>query len=372
MAASPSPPKTHLALVQHERHKPLLLETRPTPPCTPGSALLAPLASPILSYQPAIYNGKRNYPYPVPLAPGFSAIARVLAVGPDAVALKPGQLVYFDGFIRARDDPSVAILSGLSDVGEERAGRLMGGEWRDSTFAGVVKVPLENCFGLEEGVLCGAVGDGGLGWSTEQLAWMVMPLVGYGGLRSIGLQAGETVIVAPATGGFGGAAALVAAAMGAKVVAMGRNEEALARLKELSPRIRTAAISGDHEAEVKELAVFGPADALLDLSPPAAAQSTMLRSGIKSLRKGGRVSLMGGVFGDMALPLFDFVFKDLTMKGQWMYGPDIVRDFIKLLESGVMSLDHVKVAGSFALAEWETAFEVAEKMRFDEVTVFTP
>lgn len=183
-----------------------------------------------------------------------------------------------------------------------------------------------------------------------------MPLVGCGGLRSTGLQAGETVIIAPATSGIGRAATLDAVATGTRVIAMGRNTDALRQLQELSPRIQTALISGDHEAEMEEHAKFGPADALLDRSPPAAAQSTMLRSGIKSLRKGGRISLMGGIFGKMPLPLFDLVFKDLTMKGQWMYGPDIVREFVKLVDSGVMSSEHVKVAGKL----------------FDKVAVFSP
>lgn len=366
-------PTTHRALVQLERHQPLVVEReRPTLQPTPGSAILRVESTAVVSYQRDIYNGTRSYPYPTPFVPGFYAIGRVVAVGPDAVALAPGQLVYFDGFIRARDDPSVAILSGLSDVGEPKAQKLMAGEWRDSTFAEFVKAPLENCFPLDETKLCGSPDTDGLGYTQDQLAWIGMPLVGYGGLRSIGLQAGETVIIAPATGGFGGGAALVAVAMGARVIAMGRNKETLRRLQELSPRIHTAEISGDHEAEMKELSRFGPADALLDLSPPAAAQSTMLRSGIKSLRKGGRVSLMGGIFGDMALPLFDFVFKDLAMKGQWMYGPEIVRDFIKLMESGVMSFEPVKVAGKFGLEQWKGAFDVAAGMRFDEVTVLKP
>ena len=285
-------PTTYQALVQSERHKALSLEERPLLEPGPGSAVLRVESTAVLSYQRDIYNGTRNYPYPTPMVPGFYAIARVIALGPDAVSLNPGELVYFDGFIRARDEPSVAILSGLSDVGNPKAQKLMAGEWRDSTFAQYVKAPLENCFALDEARLCGPLADGGLAYSIDQLAWLGMPLVGYGGLRSIGLQAGETVIIAPATGGFGAAAALVAAAMGARVIAMGRNKDSLSRLESMSPHIHTALISGDHDAEIKELARFGAADALLDLSPPAAAQSTFLRSGIKSLRKGGRISLM--------------------------------------------------------------------------------
>lgn len=50
-------------------------------------------------------------------------------------------------------------------------------------------------------------------------------LVPYGGLHDISLQAGETVIVTPATGPFGGAAVLIALTMAVKLVAMGRNTE---------------------------------------------------------------------------------------------------------------------------------------------------
>lgn len=370
MSSSSTLPPIHRALVQRERHQPFVIEERPTPQPTPGSAILRVERSAVLSYHRDVYDGTRNYPYPTPFVPGFYAIGRVVAVGPDAVALEPGRLVYFEGFIRARDDPSAAILSGLSDVGQPRAQKLMAGEWRDSTFAEFVKAPLENCFALDEARLCGSVDDGGFAYSLDQLAWMGMPLVGYGGLRSIDLQAGETVVIAPATGGFGGAAALVAVAMGARVIAMGRNERALQGLRELSPRIQTVVASNDHMLEMNELAKFGPVDAVLDLSPPTAASTTMLTSGIKSLRKGGRVSLMGFRKGE--LPLWDFVLNDLTMKGQWMYGLDTVRDFIRLVDGGMMSFGHVGVAGRYGLEEWKEAFDVAAAMKFDEVTVMSP
>ena len=196
-------------------------------------------------------------------------------------------------------------------------------------------------------------------------------MVGYGGLRSIELQAGETVIVAPAKGGFGGAAALVAVAMGARVVAMERNQNALRRLGELSDRIRTVTISGDHDAEVKALTQFGQADAFLDLAPPEATDSTHLKSAIMSLRKGGRVSLMGGQSGDVAFPYRQLVFGDIALKAQWMYDSATVRDVIKLIEANVLNLDHVQVAGKFGLEQWGQAFEAATKMRFDEVIVMS-
>ena len=46
----------------------------------------------MLSYVGDIYTGKRPYPFPTPIIPGGSCVARVAAVGQDSTNLKPGQL----------------------------------------------------------------------------------------------------------------------------------------------------------------------------------------------------------------------------------------------------------------------------------------
>lgn len=247
----------------------------------------------------------------------------------------------------------------------------MSGEWRESTYGQYAKVPLENCFPLDEARLCGSPDSGGLGYKIEQLMWAGLALVGYGGLRSIEVKAGETVVIAPATGGFSGAAAVVAVAMGARVIAMGRNKDTMKYLEGLSPRIHTVPMTGNEEEEMKELARFGCIDAFLDLSPAAATESAHLKSAIKSLRAGGRVSLMGGLLGDSVFPYRSVVHKSLTVKGQWMYSPEDARDMIKMIENGILSLNHVSVAGKFSLEQWEQAFEVAAGMKFNDVTVLS-
>ena len=118
----------------------------------------------------------------------------------------------------------------------------------------------------------------------------------------------------------------------------------------------------------RSLIKHGRADAYLDLSPPAALGSTHMKSAIRALRKGGRVSLMGGLMGDITIP-GEVVFKDIELKAQWMYAPSNIRDMIKLVESGVLDLSQITVAGKFALETWEEAFDVASKMKFDELTV---
>jgi NADPH:quinone reductase-like Zn-dependent oxidoreductase len=202
----------------------------------------------------------------------------------------------------------------MTEGGSEGSRKLMRGEWRNSTYAEFVKAPLENCVLLNEKKLTGPKEQGGLGYTVEQLAYFAAPLVPYGGLRDIKLQPGETVIVAPATGGFGGAAVIVALAMGARVIAMGRNVQSLERLKKISDRVETVRITGNLEEEVKELAKFGPADAFFDISPADAANTTHVKAGILSLRHAGRVSLMGGFKGDVAIPHRAVMRKDIRLQ----------------------------------------------------------
>lgn len=106
-----------------------------------------------------------------------------------------------------------------------------------------------------------------------------------------------------ATGLFGGAAVALALAMGAGcVVAAGRNEQVLADLQKLGPRVRTAKLSGneDEDRETMKKASPGPIDCVLDLLPPA-APPTVARAAIMAVRTNGRAILMGG-------KLFSFFF----------------------------------------------------------------
>jgi len=89
----------------------------------------------------------------MPLVIGTSGLGRVAAIGPDAVLLEPGQLVFIDCFVRGRDDPGSAFLLGVHEGNTEASKRLMRGEWRDATYAEYAKLPLENLYPLNESLL---------------------------------------------------------------------------------------------------------------------------------------------------------------------------------------------------------------------------
>jgi threonine dehydrogenase-like Zn-dependent dehydrogenase len=373
MSSSSLPPQ-HNALVQEVYAEPLITKVLPTPQPTAGAAIIKVLYAAVLSYHKEIYNGKRKYPYPTPMVTGASAIGRVAALGPDSVLLKEGDLVYIDSTIRGRDDSNAIMLLGITEGGTDGSRKLMSGEWRDSTFAEYVKVPLENVYVLDEIRLCGASVDGGLGYAPEQLAWIPKALVPFGGLRSVGVQAGETVIIAPATGGFGSAGVVVALAMGARVIAMGRNVEELAKLKELGPRVETVQMTGDVSSEMAALKRFGKIDVFFDISPPAAQSSTHFKAAILSLRPEGRVSLMGGLLDDLPIP-HRFVMRfDITLKGKWMYSRADNLALLGMFSTGILDARNIaKVLGTFKLEEWEKAFDVASNAgRLGELVLFTP
>ncbi|KAI1329279.1 alcohol dehydrogenase [Xylariaceae sp. FL0255] len=372
----PTLPPTHKALVQEVYGGPLVVKTLPTPQATPGSAVIKVISAPIISYMREVYNGTRKYPYPTPMTPGTNAIGRVVAIGPDATLLKEGDLVYFDCTIRGRDDDTSIILNGLSSGMTPGAQILIEGEWRDSTYAEYARLPLENLFKLDEARLLGPTSEGGLGYEIGQLGGSMTGLVAYGGLRSIVLQAGETIIISPASGGFGSAAVLISLALGARVIAMGRNAKALANAKALNPgRVETVQMTGDVETETAALKKFGPIDAFFDISPPEAADSTHFKSAILSLRHSGRISLMGGIKGDLAIPHRTIMRNDLTIRGKWMYSRADCLHFVKLLQTGVLDVRNVaKIEGIFKLEEWKEALDAAAERggRLGQVVMFTP
>ncbi|PTB36140.1 hypothetical protein M441DRAFT_62149 [Trichoderma asperellum CBS 433.97] len=356
-------PQTHRAIILKSVERDLSgvhLENIATPEVETGSAIVRILSAAVLSYQRAIYDGRRDYPLPTPLVGGFCAVGRVVALGRDAVALETGQLVFLDCVIRGRDDLDAIILSGISDGFNENAQKLMRDVWRDGLFAEYAKFPLESCVALNETRLCHE-----LGYTVQDLAYLGYLLVAFGGLRDIKLEPGETVAICPATGGFGGAGVQVAIAMGARVIAMGRNGQELERLRKhiLSgtpgASIETVTITGDENEDSAALLNFGAIDAVLDFSPAAASKSAHLNSAIKALRRKGRVSLMGG-FHDGPLPSFRIIANDITIKGKFMYERDDMAQFVRMLERGLFPKgQNFVIAKSFSLDDWKSALDMA-------------
>lgn len=385
-------PQTYRALQVTSASSPPQITTLPTPPLTPSTVLVRPLIANVISYISSIFQhgNTRGYSYPTPLVPGAAAVGRVLAAASDAPTLVPGQLVFLDPVLRAHDGSGASILHGLQGAGTETGRAMMEGEWRDGSFGEVVRVPAENVHALDEQRLFGA-GAAGLGYGTADLGFLSQLLVAYGGLRDVDVRPGETVLVAPATGSFGGAAAHVALAMGADVVAMGRNEGVLKELEEVARRsypggrLRTVKMTGGLEGDVAAIAAAardlgsrsGTVDVFFDISPPNAGGSPHIQAGVLSLRRGGRMSVMGGAAGDVGFPYFRIMAWGLTLRGTFMYTPEQIDEVIRLVETGRLKLGKegagAECVGLYGLEEWEEAFTTAaEEGRMGRFVLLAP
>jgi threonine dehydrogenase-like Zn-dependent dehydrogenase len=365
-------PSSHRALVLESVEAGFHVTQLPTPKPEPGSAIVQISAASILTYHREIYSQIRPYDFPTPLTGGVSAVGRVVAVGPDSTALKPGQLVFADCVIHSRDDPDALFLTAIHEGTSDGSKKLIRDVWRHGMWAEYARIPLENCLPLNESILCRS-----LGYSIPDLAYLGYLTVSFGGLRDIRLEAGETVIIAPATGGFGGAGVLVAVAMGARVIAMGRNETELARLKTHVLKnlpwasIETVQMTGDEDKDAAALQAFGTVDAVLDFSPPAASKSSHVRSAARALRRGGRVSLMGFCDNPMTPQV---IARNISFKGKLMYEREDLVLFIKMLERGLFPKGKELVdSKAFDLKDWKNGMDTAaEYFGVSRHVIFVP
>ncbi len=320
---------------------PLAITDMPEPRLGTGEVIVDVAAARLLAYAHEIFSGARDYPLLLPAIPGAGGIGRVRAVGPDATRLAPGDWVYCDATIRARDDavaPDI-MLQGLIAPGDGPA--QLNRHYRHGSFAEQTIVPTENVTPIGD-----IAPDDAADWCA-----MGTLLVPYGGFLAVDLEPGETVVVSGATGSFGSAAVAVALGMGAaSVVATGRNEAALADLnRRFGDRVRTAAMSGNEETDRQRIldAAPGPIDVVFDILPPAASPE-QVRAAVLTARPGGRVALMGGVGmaggSGLELPYAWLMRNNITVRGQWMYPRDAARRMAALIRAGLIDLGAFNVA----------------------------
>ena len=335
---------------------PLRVEEIPDPVIGTGEVIVDMAAASVLAYAREVYSGERKYLLETPVVPGSGGVGRVRAHGPDATRLAVGDWVYCDATVRSRDDaisPDIT-LQGLSAGNADGALRLQR-FYHNGAYAEQMLTLTENVTRL-----------GNLD-AAEAPRWCGLGrlLVPYGGLLSIDLNAGETLVVNGATGSFGSAAVEVALAMGAAwVVAAGRNQAVLDALRaRLGPRVLPVAMSGveDDDRNAILAAAPGPIDCVFDILPPQARPGQAMAA-IRTVRQQGRVSLMGGVgmlgSGELALPYHWIMRNNVTIRGQWMYPRQAVPRMIAMVKAGLIDLSRTTVT-TFPLVEINAAVEHA-------------
>ncbi|OLR92500.1 zinc-binding dehydrogenase [Actinokineospora bangkokensis] len=332
---------------------PLSVVDVPDPHPGVGEVVVDVLAAGVLPYAAEVFSGARRYPLETPVIPGVGGIGRVREVGPDLTRLRPGALVWCDPTVRSRDDahtPDIT-LQGWSSRGE--GGLRLSRHYHDGAYAERALIPAECAVPLGVDALSDE--------DAARWAGISVPLVPYGGLRAVGLRAGETVLVSGATGNFGSAAVAVAFAMGATtVIGPGRNRRVLDDLAaRFGPRFVPVPLTGRGDQEA--LRAHGPVDVVIDLLPPSAG-ADVVRTAVMAVREQGRVVLMGGVGmlggDDLALPYPWLMRNGITLRGQWMCPREAVQPLLNLVRAGSLDLTGDSVT-TFSLAQVNEAVEHA-------------
>jgi len=313
---------------------PLDIQTLPDPVLGTGEVIVDVVAAGVTSYAAGVFNGSRSYLLDLPVVPGPGGVGRVRATGPDSTRLKAGDWVFCDSTIRSRDDAANPEQILLGWTYRTEAARPLHTYYHHGSFAERMLVPTENATRL------GEIDPADAGRWTA-LGRLLVP---FGGLIAGDLQAGETIVVSGATGGFGGAGVAVALAMGAgKVVATGRNAQTLDDLgRRFGPRVRPVPMTGveDDDRRLIVEAAGGPIDLVLDFLPREATAS-QVRSAVLAVRRGGRVMLMGGLRGaegDLGLNYNWLMHNETTVRGVWMYQKAAIPRMIQMVRAGLIDL----------------------------------
>lgn len=353
------------ALVLSQVGQPLERKEIASPQAQTGETVVKILAAPVLSYMKEVLEGTRPYPLVTPLVPGCGAIGEIVATGPDATKLKPGDRVFCDPTVRSRDGGILPdeMLQGLFGGGE--GGQILQTYFRNGSFAEHMMLPLENALPL----------FGIASLEPKQLCALNTLLVPYGGLLAAGLQAGETVLINGASGHFGSAAVAVALAMGAgRVVATARQASRLEALVErFGDRVKPAVFTGDESSDLEACQRAGGSmiDSVLDILPPV-TDTTPVRTALRALRPKGVGVLMGGILHDVHLPYSEIMLKGITLKGQFMYPREAPRQLFGLIEAGLLSLEDFTIT-SFGLEQYDEALTHASNHAGAfQMTVFEP
>jgi alcohol dehydrogenase len=358
--------KTHKAWRLHA-HNDLRFDDVETPKPAPDGVLVRIEAGMVLSYMGRVLSGQVPYSLPpMPFVPGTNAIARVIAVGENVSHVRPGDRVFLSPHLRGDvpDSDPPQILIGLTTTVTTPAALTMQMRWRDGVFAEIAHWPaacVTPLFDMNDRPAAELIG----------LAKLIVP---FGGLQRTDMRGGDTILINGATGYFGSGAVMLAASMGAgRVVAVGRKREALEMLRDtFGPRVLPAVVTGDAE---KDLAIIrkaagGRADVALDLLGAAKSTSTTL-SCLRTLRRGGRLVLMGSAEVPLELSFREMLANDWEVVGQFMYARQAPGQLARLAAEGLLDLKKIVVT-TFNLAEFKRAMEAAALMQGLDLTAVVP
>ncbi|MCJ1386709.1 hypothetical protein MMC17_009835 [Xylographa soralifera] len=360
----------------------LRLEEVPKPVASPGSIVVRVIASPLWDYVSNVVDGSMKFPHAYPLIFGTCCVGRIDEVGDDAASLEPGQLVFCDHIVYARDAPAHRIVLGYHGGHSVQERKLSSGGWKHGCWAEYARIPAENAHVVDEELMAQR------SVTPAQLTEISSVMSAIGAANSIQVRAGETVIVMPATESFSSSAIVAALGLGANVVAVSRSKDKLDAMinhfGEDGKRIVSVTLTDHVAQDSAALRAATPggrgADAYIDFSSNGPAQGSHIQAGLLALKRHGRsvtpsskhkrakgltmfmcrCCLAGAVPENVPLPYLTIRVNCLTIRGSFAQVREDVECTIRLIEAGNLKLRKI-VAGEFSLKDHAPAMQLAKE-----------
>ena len=320
-----------------------------------GGVTVRVQAAMVLSYMKELLAGARGHTFPSrPFVPGTNGIGVIEAIGEGVYHAKLGQRVSIHPHLVADErlaDPAQLLMGHPARFGKGAEG--LQTDWVDGTFAEYVEWPASLLTPID------SLGE----ISAIQALGLSKAVVPYGGLLRVGVQAGEVVAINGASGFYGSAGVLVALAMGAsRVLVVGRDAKVLGEVAHAGgDRAIPVVLRGDaSDSATLRKTAGGAVDAALDMI--GADRSASTAAVLRSLRRGGRLAMMGSCPEPLSIGFGEMLANDWLIVGQFMYPKDAPGRLVRLAASGQLPLNAIKPR-AYALADLPRAMDEARAMR---------
>jgi D-arabinose 1-dehydrogenase-like Zn-dependent alcohol dehydrogenase len=327
----------------------LSVEEAPDPELLPGCAIVRIETVFITPYMASLVDGSGGFETPPrPFTPGMDAIGTIERVADDVRDVGVGDRVYCDSYIEAprADGDGDYVFAGCFEI-SANSGPLLA-QWPNGALATHLVLPAE-CLTPVELALART--------SAETLCRLGWIGTAYAAFEKTHFQPGQSAAVLGATGLLGVSAVLVALAMGAYRVAVGRSAERLAAFDGLDPRIETAT------------APPGPDD-------PVDLVVNAMDGGDPDLLEGSLLGLKR--FGSLVVPatmetpprVSGLVTRDITVRGSLWFSRATPARLVRLIASGQLSVDGLR-SHTYSLDEVGAAIDHSAKAvpPFEQVIV---
>jgi Zn-dependent alcohol dehydrogenase len=170
------------------------------------------------------------------------------------------------------------------------------------------------------------------------------------------VKPGDVVAIYGASGGLGLSALQIATALGARVIAIGRQRWKLERARELgAAEVLSTQEVKEVDREVRRL-TLGGADVSLDLT----GRPEMVVAACRSTRPGGKIVVVSFTFEKVEVAINRLMWLELTLVGSRAYRPVDLRRVVGMVERGMVRLDKL-VSHRFSLDEVNEAYSMLDE-----------